>query len=69
MSSDIKISLKMAGIVVGALVAVAPLIVWLSTLIGLPARVTAIEVEQKATREVLIRIDENVKALKEARSK
>lgn len=69
MSNDVKVSLKTIGIAIGVLAAAAPVIVYLAALIGLPERVSVVEKQQAAMREVLIRIDENVKALKEAQQK
>lgn len=71
MSNDVKISLQRIGITIGAVSALGALI---GSWVVLPYRMTAAEqridalqAQVREYRELLIRIDENVKALKEAR--
>jgi hypothetical protein len=71
MSDEIKQGIERVGIVVGIVAALTALF---GAFAVLPHRVAAterrvdtMEVEMKSARELLVRIDENVKALKEAR--
>lgn len=83
MSSDVKISLGRLMLVLGVLTALCGLIGYAGPLLGLPARMGALDLrvtntekeirqlrdERAADREVWARIDENVKALKEAQAR
>lgn len=79
--ADVKLSLLKTGAILAVVVALATLLAYAMPLLGLPARVQVVEnrvttaerdvglirSERAQDRELLIRIDENVKALKEAR--
>ena len=83
MSADPKLSLKAVALVLSLFVGVATLLAFASPVTSSPARLDAaeqriglaesrldkLESDRRSDRELLVRIDENVKALKEAARK
>jgi hypothetical protein len=76
MSTEPKLPLKSLAVVITVLVGSATLLAYWRPMGELPNRMTAaerrldaLEADRRADRELLVRIDENVKALKEAQGK
>jgi hypothetical protein len=82
-TTEPKLPLKTAGLVMGLIVGLATLAAFMSPVTSAPERLTAaerrigsaetrlekLESDRRVDRELLIRIDENVRALKETQAR